>query len=247
MARAKGREEFFEVFRTNRGKNDQDDRPAEPVTKPADVEPPQKPAEHEHVEVDPGKPSSAIYYHAGIQHENTDGLSRGVLKSSIALRRDSIIYAAISVVLLLILSYVIGYDRGRHSGGEGSDLATRVAANEGTPGARQGSILTAVRTETPLAGRFEIQMATLGKANSQTKALGEEAVAELNAMASFRDLGLEAYTAAVGDQQVLRARGGFASDRDERAQNVLRTIQTLVYQGRKDDFKTAMFVAVDGR
>lgn len=245
MARARGPEEFFEVFRTTRNQSEDEKKaPAKPTT-PADSKPPRPSTEHEHVPLEPNKPSPAIYYHAGIGQQQTNGLGRSVLKSSIVLRRDSIIYASISVVLLLILSYVIGHDIGRRSRNQtGADPGTPIAEAQPTPRVPPASIVGTVRTELPSGPpRFELVISTIGPTNSRNRERGEQIATELNALSVFREYGLEAYTAASGQQQVLRVRGNFVSDSDEFAQTVLRTIRSLEYQGRRD-FTTARFVPI---
>ena len=245
MARARGPEEFFEVFRTMKKPAENEDKQPAKLTKPADATSPPPSPEHEHVPLEPNKPSPAIYYHAGIGKQNTDGLGRSVLKASIVLRRDSIIYAAISVVLLLILSYVIGFDTGRRSRNHtATGQGISIAEAQPTPRIPPASIVGIARTELPSApARFELLISTIGPANSRNRERGEQIASELNTLSVFREYGLEAYTVVSGQQQVLRVRGNFISDSDEFAQTVLRTIRSLEYQGRKD-FTTARFVPI---
>jgi len=243
MARAKGPEEFFEVFRTSK----EDGQPAKEPDKPA---PPPRPAPagkaaREPVDTDRKRPSSAIYYETSVTPSSTEGLARGVLKSSIVLRRDSLIYAGISLLLLFILCFVVGVEvgKGRRPANPSPPPAaimqhTPVPANPGTTTAEQPT------PRVPARDRWEIQISTIGPATERNEARGEEIASNLNRSQQFRQNGLKAYTAKAGSHQVIRVRGGFTTNRGERAERVLSLLKRFRYDNR-EYFTSAYFVRIN--
>ena len=71
----------------------------------------------------------------------------------------------------------------------------------------------------------------------------EKVAADLNRLALFTENALAAYTTRVGNMQVLRVRGAFATRDGERETEILRRIRQLTYENSRQ-FDTAIFVEV---
>jgi len=274
MARAKGREEFFEVFRNVKKESGETKKDQKQVAKPRELQakkakadaPPedlqQKYIEHDHVQFDREKPSSAVYYKTSVCPTSTEGIGRSALRSSIVLRRDSIIYAAISVLLLLIIAYALGYDRGS---GKSSDLVRTPVPSSSSERANRNkaplpsrAVLPAVSdnlSKSPvspaisdlpessgkvLAGKYEIRMLTLPGHLEK----GKKVATDLNETKVFQRLNLKAYAKMFGNNVVVSARGNFQSKNEARSTSALREIKRMKYNGDMQ-FRDAYFVTSD--
>jgi len=206
MAKLSGPEEFFEVFRQKQ------DEPAPRQEPPLTNQPAESRPAFDAADLT-GKPST---------------------EKTITVKASTALFAAVCVLLLMILSYFAGVAQRTPAKPESKKLP---AVSRGTESGQQPPVVAPGRT-VETGPRFELQTVSYNN-NALGKKLAGEATKSLNDMSVVATSGARAYFYESGSK-VIVAIGPFSSDRSLTAKQVESAVKAAPYAGQRP-FRSAWF------